>query len=80
MAPDAPVPPTPPNPDSATPPDALMPPPAPATAPSRPNPIGRASAADIETARLDILRELERGEISVAEATDRLAHLDEVPR
>jgi hypothetical protein len=38
-----------------------------------------APAADVDTARLDILRELERGEISVAEATDRLAHLDEVP-
>lgn len=57
-------------------PEPLSPPvpPLPAT------PISRASAADIETARLDILRELERGEITVAEATDRLATLDEVQR
>jgi hypothetical protein len=33
---------------------------------------------DPETARLEILRELERGRISVAEATDRLSTLDEV--
>lgn len=32
---------------------------------------------DPETARLAILRELERGEIDIAEATDRLARLDE---
>lgn len=35
---------------------------------------------DIDTARLEILRALERGEISVAEATDRLGKLDEVLR
>jgi len=43
------------------------------------------SAADIATpdldaARLEILKALERGEISVAEATDRLGRLDEVLR
>lgn len=35
---------------------------------------------DVDAARLEILRELERGDISVAEATDRLAGLDEVLR
>jgi hypothetical protein len=55
--------------------------PTPPTPPAPPAfPTGRASAADIDTARLDILRELERGEISVADATERLARLDEVPR
>lgn len=39
-----------------------------------------AAAADVDAARLDILRELERGDISVAEATERLANLDEVAR
>jgi DUF4097 and DUF4098 domain-containing protein YvlB len=37
-----------------------------------------APAADIESARLDILRALERGDISVAEATEQLGRLDEV--
>jgi Toastrack DUF4097 len=37
-------------------------------------------AADPEDSRLEILRALERGDISVAEATDRLAELDEVLR
>ncbi|MEO8272860.1 MAG: DUF4097 family beta strand repeat-containing protein [Chloroflexota bacterium] len=36
--------------------------------------------ADIDRTRLEILRELERGDISVAEATDRLGRLDEVLR
>lgn len=64
-APEAPEPPAPP---------AQPVPPTPAT------PISRASAADVETARLDILRELERGEITVVEATERLGRLDEVQR
>jgi hypothetical protein len=53
-------------------------PPAPPAAPAPPS--GRVPTADIEAARLDILRELERGDISVADATERLARLDEVPR
>lgn len=38
------------------------------------------SSADIDDAQLEILRELERGDISVAEATNRLGRLDEVLR
>lgn len=60
-------------------PDAPTPP-TPPTAPAAPAPFGRAAVADVDTARLDILRELERGEISVADATERLARLDEVSR
>ena len=45
--------------------------------PSAPSP---GSDIDIEGTRLEILRELERGEITVAEATNRLAKLDEVLR
>jgi DNA-binding transcriptional ArsR family regulator len=37
-------------------------------------------AGDADAKRLDILRRLERGEISVAEAGDRLGELDEVLR
>jgi hypothetical protein len=39
-----------------------------------------AESPDAEAARLEVLRELERGDISVAEATDRLSQLDEVLR
>jgi hypothetical protein len=39
-----------------------------------------AAASDAEDARLEILRALERGEITVAEATDRLSQLDAVLR
>ena len=39
-----------------------------------------ASASDPDAARLEILRRLERGEISVAEAGDQLGALDEVAR
>ena len=39
-----------------------------------------ASGGDADARRLDILRRLERGEISVAEAGDRLGELDEVLR
>jgi DNA-binding transcriptional ArsR family regulator len=35
---------------------------------------------DAEDKRLEILRALERGDITVAEATDQLASLDEVLR
>jgi DUF4097 and DUF4098 domain-containing protein YvlB len=52
------------------------------TTPSESSAPAAAAAADIDIdgARLEILRELERGEISVAEATDRLGKLDEVLR
>jgi hypothetical protein len=49
------------------------------TPPQPPTPPA-APAADVDAARLDILRELERGDITVAEATERLSRLDEVPR
>ncbi|HET7181335.1 MAG TPA: DUF4097 family beta strand repeat-containing protein [Candidatus Limnocylindrales bacterium] len=62
-------------PEAPSAPDAPRPP-APPASPAPP----KAPAADVDTARLDILRELERGEISVADATERLAHLDEVSR
>jgi hypothetical protein len=39
-----------------------------------------AEAPDTESTRLEILRALERGDITVAEATDRLSQLDEVLR
>ena len=69
-------------PDAPAAPDALRAappmPPAPPAPPAAPS--GRVPTADIEAARLDILRELERGDISVADATERLARLDEVPR
>jgi hypothetical protein len=39
-----------------------------------------ADAPDAEATRLEILRALERGEITVAEATDKLSQLDEVLR
>ena len=58
-------------------------PPEPPIAPTAPRPPGVPSAEidiDIEGTRLEILRELERGEITVAEATNRLAKLDEVLR
>jgi DUF4097 and DUF4098 domain-containing protein YvlB len=40
----------------------------------------RENAGDAEDRRLDILRALERGDITVAEATDQLGRLDEVLR
>jgi hypothetical protein len=43
-------------------------------------PPSPADAAESEAARMDILRELERGDISVAEATDKLGRLDGVLR
>ena len=58
-------------------------PPAPPAPPTAPGPAGAALAAatqDVDAARLEILRALERGEITVAEATDRLGKLDEVLR
>ncbi|HEX2627241.1 MAG TPA: DUF4097 family beta strand repeat-containing protein [Candidatus Limnocylindrales bacterium] len=48
--------------------------------PPRPPMPPSAPAADVDAARLDILRELERGDITVAEATERLANLDAVTR
>lgn len=78
MAPGAPMPPDAPMPPAAPEPPTM--PGVPAASATPANPTGRASAAEVETARLDILRELERGEITVAEATDRLATLDEVQR
>lgn len=54
-------------------------PPTPPIAPIAPGaPAG--SGADPEARRMAILRALERGDISVAEATDRLSQLDEVLR
>lgn len=58
-------------------------PPLPPEAPTVPRPPDAPSAGagiDIDGTRLEILRELERGEITVAEATNRLARLDEVLR
>jgi putative adhesin len=49
-------------------------PPAPMAPPSP------ANAIDSDAARMDILRELERGDISVAEATEKLGRLDAVLR
>lgn len=53
-------------------------PPAPPAADAPPAPAK--PAIDVDEARLEILRGLERGEITVAEATDRLGRLDEVLR
>lgn len=51
------------------------------TPPEPPAPIvATEPAEDIDATRLEILRDLERGDITVAEATDRLGRLDEVPR
>ena len=76
--------------DSAVPlaPEAPPEPPAPpspptvplATPPTAPNAPGVDLASDLDAARMDILRGLERGEITVAEATEGLASLDEVLR
>jgi hypothetical protein len=62
-------------------------PPAPPAPPAAPAPAGSVTATsapaptpDVDAARLEILRALERGEITVAEATDRLGKLDEVLR
>jgi DUF4097 and DUF4098 domain-containing protein YvlB len=57
-------------------------PPAPLGAPPAPEAPNAPSAhsTDIDATRLEILRELERGDITVAEATDRLGSLDEVLR
>jgi hypothetical protein len=51
-----------------------LPPPAPMAAPSP------AEASETDAARMEVLRELERGDISVAEATDKLGRLDGVLR
>jgi putative adhesin len=48
--------------------------------PAPPSKPAGSKATEAETARLDILRQLERGDIDVAEATARLTSLDEVPR
>lgn len=61
--------------------DFSMPaPPEPPEPPARPVPPTPAAVAEADAARLEILRELERGDISVAEATERLGRLDEVLR
>jgi hypothetical protein len=62
---DIPAPPEPP-----APPDPLVP-----GAPRAPR-----DAAETDAARLEILRKLERGDISVADATDKLSRLDQVLR
>lgn len=59
-------------------PDRRMP-----TPPPPPAPIAPPSPADVaeaDAARLEVLRELERGDITVAEATERLGRLDEALR
>jgi hypothetical protein len=56
------------------------PPPTPMTPMAPKTPPSPADAAETEAARMDILRELERGDISVAEATDKLGRLDGVLR
>jgi hypothetical protein len=65
-------------------PDQSMPKPPEPPAPMAPRapaaPPSPADAAEAEAARMDILRELERGDISVAEATDKLGRLDGVLR
>lgn len=53
-------------------------PPAPPTPPSHPAPS--TPPAELESSRLEILRALERGDITVAEATDRLGALDDLVR
>jgi len=56
-------------------------PPAPPAPPAGAGPAPEPTAGDDnDQTRLEILRELERGDITVAEATDRLARLDEVLR
>jgi hypothetical protein len=65
-------------------PESIPTPPAPPAAPGAPGAPAPAVAAEpasgVDDARLQILRELERGDITVAEATDRLGKLDEVLR
>lgn len=66
-----------------TPPVPLAAPAAPGApdAPGAPAPVAAAEPAPgVDDARLEILRELERGDITVAQATDRLGRLDEVLR
>ena len=48
--------------------------------PAAPTSGASAETADADAKRLEILRRLERGEISVAEAGDQLGALDEVLR
>jgi putative adhesin len=60
-------------------PESVPEPPAAIEPPAPPAPSKR-GAADPDATRLEILRELERGDITVAEATERLANLDEVLR
>lgn len=57
-------------------------PPAPPIAPGNPpaSLSGDALGPDIDATRLEILRELERGDITVAEATERLSILEEAVR
>jgi hypothetical protein len=61
-------------------PEAPAPAAAPPPAPAADATSGAATTTDRDTARLEVLRELERGEITVAEATARLGQLDEVLR
>jgi DUF4097 and DUF4098 domain-containing protein YvlB len=67
-----------------TPPPAPAVPPAPGAAAASGGATGAPAAAtsivDLDAARLEILKALERGEITVAEATERLGILDEVLR
>ena len=54
--------------------------PAPPEPPAPMAPPSPADAANTDSARMEILRELERGDISVAEATEKLGRLDAVLR
>lgn len=62
-------------------PETVPMPPSPPAAPMPPTPPSPATAGgpDLEAARLAILKSLERGDITVAEAVDHLAAIDEVP-
>ncbi len=51
-----------------------------ATSPADASQANEAHQAGDDDARMEVLRAVERGDITVAEATDRLSHLDEVPR
>ncbi len=64
-----------------TPPSPVMAPVAPGAPAPVPTPAtANLPTADIDATSLEILRELERGDITVAQATDRLGRLDEVLR
>lgn len=69
-------------PESVAPPTPPAPavPPAPGASAASGGAASATASSDLDAARLGILKALERGEISVAEATDQLGSLDEVLR